>query len=194
MALETIPNIIRTKYKIFEWNHAIAILEADFSEEFQEILGVLMGFQLMKADILSPGGKKSSVANKLDGPFYEKGWLEKEFKVHNMIDDREVYIPTHKIDCYKNRIGIEIEWNNKDPFFDRDLNNFRLLFELNALSVGVIITRSDELQEIFNQLGKGKSYGASTTHWSKLIPRIEGRGGGGCPILVFGITPDLYID
>jgi len=31
--------------------------------------------------------------------------------------------PTHKVDCYKNRIALELEWNNKDPFFDRDLNN-----------------------------------------------------------------------
>jgi len=87
-----------------------------------------------------------------------------------------------------------VEWNNKDPFYDRDLNNFRLLFDLRAVSVGVIITRSDALQNTFNQLGKGHAYGASTTHMSKLIPRIEGGGGGGCPILVFGITDKLYVE
>jgi len=37
--------------------------------------------------------------------------------------------PTHKVDCFKNRVALEIEWNNKDPFFDRDRNNFRLLFD-----------------------------------------------------------------
>ena len=62
-----------------------------------------------------------------------------------------------------------------------------------AVSVGIIITRSDELQQIFNALGKGKSYGQSTTHMSKLLPKIEGGGGGGCPIIVFGITKKLYI-
>jgi len=101
--------------------------------------------------------------------------------------------PTHKIDCYKNRVALEIEWNNKGPFFDRDLNNFRLLFDLRAVSVGIIVTRCDDLQEIFNSLGRGKSYGASTTHMSKLLPRIEGGGGAGCPILVFGITKELYV-
>jgi len=45
---------------------------------------------------------------------------------------------------------------------------------------------------IFDELGRGDSYGASTTHWSKLIPRIEGGGGAGCPILIFGITKKLY--
>ncbi len=102
--------------------------------------------------------------------------------------------PTHKIDCFRNSIALEIEWNNKDPFYDRDLNNFRLLFNLRAISVGVIITRCDNLQEIFNQLGRGSSYGASTTHMSKLLPRIEGGGGGGCPLLVFGITQSLYTE
>jgi Restriction endonuclease BglII len=102
--------------------------------------------------------------------------------------------PTHKVDCFKNRVALEIEWNNKDPFFDRDLNNFRLLFELRAISVGVIITRCDELQTIFKDLGRGASYGASTTHMSKLLPRIEGGGGAGCPLLIIGISKKLYIE
>ncbi len=192
MAIDLIPEDIRENYEIFEWNHAIAILSADFPEEFGEIIEVLRGFKLTRTDILTKGGRKSPIAARLDGPFYHKEWKEKEFKIHNKIDDVEIHVPTHKIDCYKNRIGVEVEWNNKDPFFDRDLNNFRLLFEMNAISVGVIITRSDELQRIFDVLEKGSSYGSSTTHWSKLIPRIEGRGSGGCPVLVFGITKKLY--
>ena len=95
---------------------------------------------------------------------------------------------------YNMRYAVEIEWNNKDPFFDRDLNNFRLLFDLRAVSVGIVITRCDELQNIFKELGRGASYGASTTHISKLIPRIEGGGGGGCPILVLGIKNRLYVE
>ncbi len=102
--------------------------------------------------------------------------------------------PTHRIDCYKNRVALEIEWNNKDPFFDRDLNNFRLLFDLRAVSVGIIVTRCDDLQGIFDDVGRGKSYGASTTHMSKLLPKIEGGGGAGCPLLVFGISRKLYVE
>ena len=94
----------------------------------------------------------------------------------------------------RRRVALEIEWNNKDPFYDRDLNNFRLLFDLRAISVGVIITRCDDLQDIFNDLGRGTSYGASTTHMSKLLPRIEGGGGAGCPLLVFGISKSLYVE
>jgi hypothetical protein len=68
------------------------------------------------------------------------------------------------------------------------------LFDLRAISVGIIITRCDDLQDIFNDLGRGQSFGASTTHMSKLLPRIEGGGGSGCPILVFGISKKLYVE
>jgi len=110
------------------------------------------------------------------------------------VDDHTMDTPTHKIDCFRNRVALEIEWNNKDPFYDRDLNNFRLLFDLRAISVGIIITRCDNLQEIFNDIGRGQSYGASTTHMGKLLPRIEGGSGGGCPLVVFGISKSLYVE
>jgi hypothetical protein len=60
------------------------------------------------------------------------------------------------------RVAVEVEWNNKAPFFDRDLN--LVLFELRAIDVGVITTRGSELQKIFNRPGKGASYGRATTH------------------------------
>ena len=123
---------------------------------------------------------------------YERDWIEKEFATSVKVDEHIMDSPTHKIDCYKNKIALEIEWNNKDPFFDRDLNNFRLLFDLRAISVGVIITRCDHLQNIFDALGRGSSYGASTTHMAKLLPRIEGGSGGGCPVLVLGISDRSY--
>ena len=87
-----------------------------------------------------------------------------------------------------------MEWNNKDPFFDRDLNNFRLLFDLRVIDVGIIVTRCSELQDIFKGLKIGSSYGNSTTHMQKFLPRLEGGGGGGCPILVFGISSKLYVE
>jgi Restriction endonuclease BglII len=67
-----------------------------------------------------------------------------------------------------------------------------LLFDLRAVSVGLIVTRCDDLQEILASLGRGPSFGASTTHMSKLLPRIDGGSGGGCPVLVLGITKRLY--
>ena len=38
-----------------------------------------------------------------------------------VVDDTEYVAPTHLVDCFKGRVALELEWNNKDPFFDRDL-------------------------------------------------------------------------
>jgi hypothetical protein len=67
-----------------------------------------------------------------------------------------------------------------------------LLFDLNVLSAGVIITRASELQDIFDELGRGPSFGPSTTHMGKLIPKLENRASGGCPVLAFGINKECY--
>lgn len=194
MAIKNLPQFVRENYQIKEWKHASAILENDFPVEWNDIIEVLNDFRLKKGHIAVGGGRKSKVADSIDEALTSRGWREKNFDTKVMVDQNVMNSPTHKVDCFKNRIALEIEWNNKDPFFDRDLNNFRLLFELRAVSVGVIITRSDELQEIFDSLGRGASYGSSTTHMSKLIPRIDGGGGGGCPILVFGISKKLYLE
>ncbi|MCB1778240.1 MAG: restriction endonuclease [Candidatus Competibacteraceae bacterium] len=192
MSIELLPECIRENYEVHEWKHACAILKEDFPDEWSDILSVLQEFRLYKSWITNPGGRKSKVSGFIDEYLYERGWVEKEFSTKVVVDETTMDTPTHKIDCFRNRVALEIEWNNKDPFYDRDLNNFRLLFDLRAISAGVIITRCDELQDIFNELGRGASYGASTTHMGKLLPRIEGGGGAGCPILVFGISKALY--
>ena len=140
------------------------------------------------------GGRKSKISESLDSALGRRGWIEKGFDTKVVVDQQSLDSPTHKVDCFKNRVALEIEWNNKDPFFDRDLNNFRLLFDLRVVSVGVIITRCDDLQDIFDDLGRGSSYGSSTTHMSKLLPRIQGGSGGGCPLLVFGIRKSLFVE
>jgi hypothetical protein len=192
MGTELLPADIRELFEVYEWKHACAILKNDFPHEWNDIIELLKSFKLKKSWVTEPGGSKSPVSNYIDNFLYERKWVEKTFNTKIVVDDTAIESPTHKVDCFRNKVALEIEWNNKDPFFDRDLNNFRLLFDLRAISVGVIITRSDELQKIFNHLDKGASYGASTTHMSKLLPRIEGGGGAGCPILVFGITQKLY--
>lgn len=193
MSIDFLPVFILENYECHEWRHACAILKNDFWQEWADIIDVLTHFRLNRSFISSGGGRKSKVSEWIDAELYKKGWVEKHFDTKIVVDNKPLESPTHGIDCFKNRIALEIEWNNKDPFYDRDLNNFRLLFDLRTISVGIIITRCDELQEIFNSLGRGASYGASTTHMSKLLPRISGGGGAGCPILAFGISKKLYV-
>jgi len=191
MGTEFLSDYILKNYEVHEWKHACAILKYDFPNEWNDLIELLSNFRLKKSWIIAGGGSKSQISSSIDSFLYEKKWIEKEFDTAVMVDEELMESPTHKVDCYKNHVALEIEWNNKDPFFDRDLNNFRLLFDLRAISVGIIITRCDNLQKVFNEIGKGSSYGNSTTHMSKLLPRIEGGSGGGCPILVFGIKKNI---
>ncbi len=194
MGTELLPEFIRESYEVHEWKHACAILAHDFPNEWRDICEVLTSFRLQRSWITVGGGRKSKVSEWIDSALYARGWVEKKFITEILVDKKALESPTHQVDCFKNRIALEIEWNNKDPFYDRDLNNFRLLFDLRAVSVGVMITRCDDLQLIFRGLSRGESYGASTTHMSKLLPRVRGGSGGGCPLLVFGISGRLYVE
>ncbi|MBI3917976.1 MAG: restriction endonuclease [Betaproteobacteria bacterium] len=195
MSLKLLPAELRSLYEVHQWRHACAILKQDFPGELNDIVDVLTRFRLPKSGLVKGGGNKNpATSGWIDSEFYKKGWAEKEFDVKIKVDASEKESPTHSIDCYRNQVGLEIEWNNKDPFFDRDLNNFRLLNSIGVLSVGIIVTRCDELQQIVNKLGRGSSFGQATTHMSKLLPKIEGGGAGGCPVLVFGISKKLYVE
>jgi hypothetical protein len=192
MSIELIPEALRARFRFDERNHAAAILAADFPQELADLLDCLAAFTLKRSEIIVSGGGRSLIPIAIDGFLVERGWAEKKFDIEITADGQQIPIPTHKIDNFKNRVGVEVEWNNKTEFYDRDLNNFRLLNGLNVLSVGVIITRVSELQVLFNELGIGTKYGQSTTHWNKLIPKIDGGGAGQCPILMIGLGTECY--
>jgi Restriction endonuclease BglII len=194
VTLHLVPDDILRTYEVHEWRNAAGVLLTAHQPEWQDVIEALRTFKFRRSEVLQGGGRKSVIAQRIDSFLEERGWKEKKFATKIRVDADERDSPTHKVDCFKGRVGLEIEWNNKDPFFDRDLNNFRLLFDLRVIDVGVIITRASPLQQIFRSLGKtvASKYGASTTHMEKLLPRLEGGGGGGCPILAFGITQEKY--
>ena len=105
----------------------------------------------------------------------------------------EGYIDGHNIDFIKGKVAFDLEWNSKDQTFDRDLLAMRTYFDCGLIEVGIIVTRSKELNDIFKVLTdqKGKplmpKYGASTTWMGKLEYRLKSRRNGGCPILAIGI-------
>lgn len=192
MGNNLLPVDIRESYQVEERHHACSILKEDFPEQWKDLIEVLRSFKLRKTDMEKPGGNKSPIAKGLNGLFFKRGWVEKSFDIKVIADGNETLAPTHHVDYYKSGVAVETEWNNKDPFFDRDLTTFRLLFELDVLSVGIIITRADELQGLFMTLGKKTAAGAATTHMSKLIPKMHNRASGGCPVLALGITKKKY--
>jgi N6-adenosine-specific RNA methylase IME4 len=168
-----VPADIVARYEVHEWRNGLAILGAAHPKEWRNIVEVLRGFSLLKSDVLQPGGSKGLISSKLDSHFTRLGWVEKKFDTKIVVDTAEHIAPTHKVDCYKNRVALEVEWNNKDPFYDRDLNNFRLLFELRAIDAGVIITRCTELQQIFNKLGRGPALVTQQPTWRNFFRGLK---------------------
>lgn len=131
--IDLLPKAIRDLYEVREWKHACAILKEDFPQEWEDIIKVLNDFRLYKSAILAPGGGLSPISKKLNKAFEQRKWRVKSFETKIVVDKHEMESPTHEVDCFKNKVALEIEWSNKDPFFDRDLNNFRLLFDLRAM-------------------------------------------------------------
>lgn len=201
-AQELIPEDLRGLYEFHQWRNAVPVLATAYPDEWRSLLNVLSAFRILRSDIGevgTKGGGKSKVAIRMDRMFREDGWLPQEFDTSILVkttegDVRETKSPTHEVDCFRAKVAIELEWNNKTEFYDRDLNNFRLLFDLRVIDVGVIITRCDELQTVFNGLEKGGSYGPTTTILSKLLRKLDGGAGGGCPVLAVGMRSTLYLD
>lgn len=144
------------------------------------------------------------MARTFDDSLNEQGWAKRNIHIEKLIDDQPVMrVRGHEIDMFKPGddseypgIGVEMEWNNKDPFFDRDLNNFAALHREGVIAVGVIVTRGPQLHAWLreNVTGGTSKYGASTTWWDKLVPRVDLGGGGECPLLLIGIEPERIVD
>lgn len=189
-----IPSTIRDLYEIHDFRHAAAILANEFSNELRDILDALGRLRITTQDILEPGGNESRIPKLVSEIIRPLGWTEGQLHAEMLVDGVARSTDTHKVDYLKDRVAFDLEWNSKDQTFDRDLFAFRTFHELDKISVGILLTRSSQLNAVFDRLGVKAKYGASTTWMGKLLPRIQAGRGGGCPILVFGITPKLIVD
>jgi CRISPR-associated protein Csd2 len=189
-----IPKDILELYEIYDYLHAAAILANEFKPEFDELLGALRQFRISKADILKSGGNESNIPKTLSRILRPLKWLEGQLQVEFKVDGVSSQSDSHKLDYVKGRVAFDLEWNSKDQTFDRDLFAFRSFHQHGRISVGVLLTRSAELNAVFSELGIGAKYGASTTWMGKLLPRLNAGRNGGCPVLVFGITTRLLSD
>lgn len=194
------------KYEFYNYGHALEILSEAFSEEWSNIQDCLTFFKITPADLLAAGGNETAIPKKFDDVLYPLGWREIRItgdllvKLYPRGKSRgrfssepfdkktiEGYIDGHNIDFIKDKVAFDLEWNSKDQTFDRDLLAMRTYFDCGLIEVGIIITRAEELNDIFSELGIKSKYGASTTWIGKLNYRLKSRRNGGCPILAIGI-------
>lgn len=196
------------KFEFLDYGHALEIMHESFHDEWQEIQKSLRNLKLTIGDITKAGGNESPIPKKFDDVLYPLGWREirisgdlivkkyprqtaqrrgrfanEPFEIKTITG----YIDGHNIDFLKNKVAFDLEWNSKDQTFDRDLLAMRTYFDCGLIDVGVIVTRSEELNDVFKEIGIMAKYGASTTWIGKLKYRLDSRRNGGCPILAIGI-------
>lgn len=192
--------------------YADVILRESFPDRFNDLVAALSGFHPTLDELRAGGGGRTVFVKRFDeslGATLQAGqvvWGKQNITIDKVVGLDGTPIRTsrtrgHEIDMFGKGtlanplpgIAVEMEWNNKDPFYDRDLINFQALHHEGAIAIGVIVTRGPKLQELIAPTIRSKEggykYGQSSTHWNKLIPKVNLGGGGECPLLLVGIEP-----
>ena len=188
--------------------YADIILAGAFPARLGQVVRSLAAFRITLDELRAGGGGRTEFVRRFDDSLraQDRSWGKRNITIAKRLgfddDVREIArVRGHEIDMFGMGevdlfpgVAVEMEWNNKDPFYDRDLNNFAALHREGAIAVGVIVTRGPRLHELIGPVIRSKQggfkYGQSTTHWNKLIPRVNLGGGGECPLLLVGIEPE----
>lgn len=137
-------------FEVYFTRFSDSIMKDHFGEVLDDLKYVLCGFWIRESQIISGGGGLSSITQILRDRLYDRGWNKINIKSEQRVRSRVLKNESHEIDHFKEfqkgNVGLEIEWNNKDPFFDRDLENFRKIHQLEEIAFGIIITRGNTLQ------------------------------------------------
>ncbi len=132
-------------------SHAQAILSQDFPAAVHELEAVLCSVTIPIEEIIGSGGGETKGTQRLRRALAASGWTKENFVIEKTINGVQRESKSHEVDHVRafpeGVIALEIEWNNKDPFFDRDLENFKRLHAEAAISVGIIVTRGTSLQD-----------------------------------------------
>lgn len=230
----------------------------DFPTVAQELEHALVNFRIPITEIIGSGGGEALGTQRLRRSLAGMFWRKTNFELKKTINGVLRESISHEVDHVRqfgwprttnngvvhvqSAVALEIEWNNKDPFFDRDLENFKRLHAEGAISVGIIITRGSSLQDhmrdmVFeftrqhnvrsfadlealgldptrrqkaNVLARvererdpvsfaeawtnsfvADKFGAATTHWRKLMDRVDRGVGNPCPLLLIGLPSSI---
>jgi len=246
---DPISALTKLGFEVHYQSHAQSILMGEFGAAMQELAGVLAAVQLPITEIIGSGGGETKFTQRLRRSLAERGWKKHHFEIAKTVDGTPRESSSHEVDHVKRVAGVgvlgcEIEWNNKDPFFDRDLENYKRLHAEGAISVGIVITRGSSLQsemwalvrrfaqqrgivdfasldaagvvptpkqraniarrterskepvafaEAWTDNFVSNKFGQATTHWDKLMTRVNRGVGNPCPLLLIGLPASFVV-
>ena len=148
--------LISAGFQVEFHSHAEAILKGDFPQVEGQLENVLLGATIPVEEIIAGGGGEAKGTQRLRRGLQAQDWHTITFTIEKRINNVPREAVSHKMDHVKafglanggsGTIAMEIEWNNKDPFYDRDLENFKRLHADGAISVGIIVTRGRSLHD-----------------------------------------------
>ena len=155
-------------------NHAEAVLTKDFPVPLRELYDVLSEFSIEDVELIHGGGGEASFTQRLRKALTELDWKKRNIQIEKIVDGEHRGGTTHEIDhvreSKKGLVALEIEWNNKDPFFDRDLENFQRLHGEGVISVGIVITRGKSLQDNLFQIVRDCAADREISSYDDLVP------------------------
>lgn len=132
-------------------SYADAILSHSLSDALDELEEELSQIHIRVSDLVAGGGGESSFTQRLRKSLTRLNWKKHEFVVERTVDGRTLTSQSHEIDHVKTfangTVALEIEWNTKDTFYDRDLENFSRLHVDGAIALGIEVTRGKSLQD-----------------------------------------------
>ncbi|HUZ11684.1 MAG TPA: BglII/BstYI family type II restriction endonuclease [Caulobacteraceae bacterium] len=132
-------------------SHAAAILKVDFPDALDELRRALEHVSVPIEELIGSGGGETKGTQRLRHALAELGWPKETFTIEKRINGAARESVSHVVDHVRRLsngvVALELEWNNKDPFFDRDLENFKRLHAEGAIDVGVVVTRGASLQD-----------------------------------------------
>ncbi|MFZ2031640.1 MAG: BglII/BstYI family type II restriction endonuclease, partial [Vitreimonas sp.] len=106
-----IPEDIAELYEVHEWRNAAGVLATSCPDEWAQLHEGLRAFRLMRSEVIAPGRNLSKIVIRFEKSFKDMGWREQLFHTAIKVDDVETPSPTHKVDCFKGRVALEMEWN-----------------------------------------------------------------------------------
>ncbi|MBF0332013.1 MAG: restriction endonuclease [Alphaproteobacteria bacterium] len=149
--LNGLERLVAKGFEVEFRSHAKAILNIDYAETLAELEAVLLDLSIPIQSLVKGGGGEHETTQGLRRRLTELGWRKHCFQIQKLIDGVERESISHEVDHVRTfsggKVAMEIEWNNKDPFYDRDLENFKRLHAEAAISVGIILTRGTTLQD-----------------------------------------------
>jgi hypothetical protein len=138
-------------FEVLALHHAEAILKHDMPDALRQLESALLEVRIPIRELVLGGGGEGKGTQRLRKALSDRGWKKHNFEIRKIVDGEEKESISHEIDHVnwfpKGVFAVEIEWNNKDPFFDRDLENFKRLHADAVISIGAIITRGKSLHE-----------------------------------------------